>query len=109
MRIYELTFILNPNLDETAIKTAIGNIEAQIKGLGGNVLEIQYLGMKSFAFYVKGHRQGIYVTIYYEASGLVCRQVETAMKLDESILRFLTLVLEPSEYKPKPKEEQAAN
>jgi len=108
MRIYELTFILNPSLDDEAVRAQITNIETQIKGYGGNILEIQYLGMKAFAFMVKGSRQGNYFTVYYEAAPNVCRQIETALKLNEAIYRFLTVVLAPAEYKPQPKEETQA-
>jgi len=105
MRIYELTFILNPSLDEQAVKANLTQIETHIKGLGGNILEIQHLGMKGFSFMLKGCRQGNYYTFYYESGPDVCKQVETALKLNESILRFLTVVLAPKEYKPQPKEE----
>ena len=105
MRIYELTFILNPSLDEQAVKANLSQIEEHIKGLGGNILEVQHLGMKNFSYMLKGYRQGNYFTFYYEAGPDVCKQVETALKLNESILRFLTVVLAPKEYKPQPKEE----
>jgi small subunit ribosomal protein S6 len=109
MRIYELTFILNPSLDDEGVKAQINSIETLIKGYGGNILEIQHLGMKAFAFTLKGSRQGNYFTIYYEASPTVPRQLETALKLNEAIFRFLTVVLEPAEYKPQPKEESQAS
>jgi small subunit ribosomal protein S6 len=108
MRIYELTFILNPSLDDEAVKAQITGIETIIKGYGGNILEIQHLGMKAFAFMVKGSRQGNYFSIYYEAAPTVVRPVETALKLIEPIFRFLTVVLEPADYKPQPKEEPQA-
>jgi len=107
MRIYELTFILNPNLDEEAVKAQIANVESQIKGLNGKVLEVQRLGLKSFAYMLKGNRQGHYITVYYEADGTLCRQIEATLKLNEAVLRFLTLVLTPSEYKPREIEQQA--
>ncbi len=105
MKIYELTFILNPNLDEEALKAEINKVESQIKGLSGTILEIQNLGKKGFAYILKGHRQGTYITIYYQADPSAVRQIETSLKLNEQILRFLTLVLSPSEYKPRAQEE----
>jgi small subunit ribosomal protein S6 len=106
MRIYELTFILNPNLDEEAVSAEIKKIEDQIKSLNGNVLEIQSLGLKTLTYEIKKHRQGIYITIYYQAETGASTQIENTIKLNESILRFLTLVLSPSEYIPNEKEKK---
>lgn len=105
MRIYELTFILNPNLDEESLKSEIQKVENHIKGLGGTIMEVQILGKKAFAYVLKGHRQGTYVTIYYQSDPKAVRQIETSLKLNEQILRFLTIVLTPSEYKPRAQEE----
>ncbi|OQX92496.1 MAG: 30S ribosomal protein S6 [candidate division Zixibacteria bacterium 4484_95] len=106
MRTYELTFILNPNLDEETVSAEIKKIEDQIKSLNGKVLEIQPLGLRSLTYEIKKHRQGNYITIYYEAEPGVSTQIENTMKLNESILRFLTIVLRPSEYTRKEKEEK---
>lgn len=108
MRIYELTFILDPNLDEEAITAEIKNIEERIKTLKGKPLEVQRLGLKKMTYEIKGHRQGNYITIYYQAESGVSSQIEKSLKLNESILRFLTLVLRPSEYAPKEKEQESS-
>ena len=108
MKIYELTFILNPSLDEESTSAEITKIEDLIKSSNGNVLEVQLLGLKGLAYEIQNQRQGKYVTIYYKAESGVPSQIENTLKLNESILRFLTLVLRPSEYIPKEKEEEAA-
>lgn len=108
MRIYELTFILNPSLDEEATSAEIKKIEDHIKSSNGNVLEVQHFGLKGLAYEIQNQRQGNYVTIYYQAETGVSPQIENTLKLNESILRFLTLVLRPSEYTPKEIEEKTA-
>lgn len=99
MKIYELTFILNPNLDEKGVQAEIDKITSQIKSSGGEIFDIEQLGTKRMTVEIAGQRQGIYVTIYYNASSDVPLQLDKVMKLNELILRSLTLVLTPSEYK----------
>jgi small subunit ribosomal protein S6 len=104
MKIYELTFILNPNLDEKGIQAEVDKITSQIKSTGGEILDIEQLGSKRMTVEIAGQRQGIYMTIYYKAPSGVPRQLDGIMKLDESILRSLTLVLKPTEYKSPAKD-----
>jgi small subunit ribosomal protein S6 len=106
MKIYELTFILNSSLDEETTSAEIKKIEDHIKSSNGNVLEVQYLGLKGLAYEIQNQRQGNYYTIYYQAESGVPPQIENTLKLNDSILRFLTLVLRPSEYTPKEKKEK---
>jgi small subunit ribosomal protein S6 len=100
MKTYELTFILNPNLDKELVNTEIDQITSLITSNNGTVLEVQHLGMRRMTYEMKGFWQGNYYTVYYQAEPDVLKQLEARMKLNESFLRFLTLVLKPSEYVP---------
>jgi len=106
MKTYELTFILNPNLDKELVNAEIEQITSLITSNNGTVLEVQHLGLKRMTYEMKGSWQGNYYTIYYQAGPDVLKQLEARMKLNESFFRFMTLVLKPSEYIPadiKPK------
>ena len=106
MKIYELTFILSTTLDDNAVEAEIKKLTDQIKALDGNVFECQHLGIKKMTFEIKNQRQGNYITIYYEGSPTIPKQLENGMKHNESILRNMTIVLKPSEYQPPVKEEE---
>ncbi|MCP4584073.1 MAG: 30S ribosomal protein S6 [candidate division Zixibacteria bacterium] len=108
MKTYELTFILNPNLDKELVNAEIEKITSHIEAGNGKILEVQHLGMKKMTFEIQGSRQGNYYTIYYQADPEVLKQLEPKMKLNEAILRFLTIVLKPSEYVSPVKEEKKA-
>jgi len=109
MKTYELTFILNPNLDKELVNTEIDQITSLIRSNNGTILEVQHLGLKRMTFEMKGFWQGNYYTIYYQAEPDVLKQLEAKMKLNESFLRFLTLVLKPSEYIPSDKRPQTTD
>ncbi|MCD6161763.1 MAG: 30S ribosomal protein S6 [candidate division Zixibacteria bacterium] len=106
MKIYELTFILTTTLDENAADAEIKGLTDQIKALDGNIFEIQHLGVKKMTFEISKQRQGNYITIYYEGVPTIPKQLEKSMKHNENILRNMTIVLKPSEYKPPVKEEE---
>jgi small subunit ribosomal protein S6 len=100
MKIYELTFILSPNLDKDGINAEIDKLKGIIEADAGQFLEIQHLGMKKTSFEMKGFWQGNYFTIYYQAGPQVIKKLEAMIKLNEQILRYMVLVLKPSEYEP---------
>ena len=100
MKIYELTFILSPNLDKDGITSEIDKLKGIIEADSGQVLEVQHLGLKRTSFEIKGFFQGNYYTIYYQAGPEVLKKLEAMIKLNESILRHMVLVLKPSEYEP---------
>jgi len=103
MKTYELTFILNPNLDKELVNTEIEQITSLITSNKGLILEVQHLGLKRMTYEMKGCWQGNYYTIYYQANPDVLKQLEARMRLNESFLRSMTLVLKPSEYIPPDK------
>ena len=108
MKTYELTFILNPNLDKELVNAEIEKITSQIEAGNGKILEVQHLGMKKMTFEMNGFRQGNYYTIYHQSDPPILQQLDAKMKLNENILRSLTIVLKPSEYVPSVKEEKKA-
>jgi len=105
MKIYELTFILDPNLDDTGIQAEIDKVTGRIKSSQGEVFEVQHLGKKRMTFEINKNRQGNYYSIYYVGASTIPKEIETDMKLNENILRAMTIVLSSKEYKkPEPEE-----
>ena len=98
MRVYELTFILNPSLDKDQVTAEIDKLTGQITAGNGKILEIQHLGVRRFSFSMKGSYQGNYYTVYYEGMPSLFANLEKTMKLNDNILRYMVIVLNQSEY-----------
>lgn len=101
MRLYELTVIINPTLDDTTVQSEIEKIEKQITGGGGEIEKIDRWGMRRFTYRIAGHHQGLYVLFLFRANPGLTREIERNIRLDENILRFLT-ALSPGIAPPKP-------
>jgi small subunit ribosomal protein S6 len=98
MRVYELTFILNPSLDKDQVTAEIDKLTGQITAGDGKILEIQHLGVRRFSFSMKGFYQGNYYTVYYEGAPDLFANLEKTMKLNDNILRHMVVVLKQAEY-----------
>ena len=94
---YETTFILEPGLDENRIVEEIERVSQWIRDLGGEVLEVQRWGKKRLAYEIEKKRDGIYTLMLYQAAGSAVKEIERRLRLNESVMRVLTVVHVPPE------------
>jgi small subunit ribosomal protein S6 len=94
---YETTFILEPGFDEGKVNEEIDRVSQWIRDLGGEVLEIQRWGKKRLAYEIGKKRDGIYTLMLYQAAGHTVKELERRMRLNESVMRVLTVVHIPPE------------
>ena len=97
MNKYETTFILEPGLDENKINDEIERVSQWIKDLGGEVLEVQRWGKRRLSYEINRRRDGIYTLVLYTGPGPTVREVERRLKLNESVMRVLTVMHVPPE------------
>lgn len=88
---YELTYIVNPVLDEEQTKEILSKYNSIIEENGGKIDEVDEWGVRELTYEIKGKNSGFYVNIYFEAPGEVIARLERAMKIDDNILRNLIL------------------
>ena len=100
MKFYELTVIINSSLEESAIQAEIDKIESQIKSAEGKIHKLERWGVRRLTYLIKGFHQGYYVHFLYEGPSGLVSEIERAMKINENILRYLTVQSTP----PPPKE-----
>jgi small subunit ribosomal protein S6 len=94
LRLYETVFVLDPSLDEHAVEKERAKVEELIASRKGTVKKIDRWGMKKFAYPINKRPQGYYTLIYFEGDGSLLEELERVYKLNESCLRYLTVVSE---------------
>ena len=94
---YETTFILDPGLDEAKVNEEVDRVVQWIKGLGGEVLEVQRWGKRRLAYEIGRRRDGIYTLLLYQGPGAIVKELERRFRLSESVLRSLTVLHVPPE------------
>ena len=93
-RVYETTFIVNASLDDHQIDAVIEKVKDLIVKNGGEIRELVKWGRKRFTYTIKKKNNGFYVVIEFGAGGDIVAKLERHYFLDDSILRYLTLVLD---------------
>jgi small subunit ribosomal protein S6 len=94
---YETTFILEPGLEETRVNDEIEKVSGWIRDLGGEIIEVQRWGKRRLAYEIHKKRDGIYTLVLYQGPGAVVRELERRLKLNESVMRTLTVMHVPPE------------
>ena len=95
MRRYETIFILRSDLAEPQVKDSIRRFEGLVASGGGEMLETDEWGFRELAYRIHNERRGYYVRLDYAATGTMMNEVERNLKLSDSVLRYLSVLLDP--------------
>ena len=116
MRHYETLFIVNPDSSEEELKAVATKIKGVVSGMNGIVTSYDEQGRKKLAYSVKKQNKGYYVLMDYVGSADIVSEIERNMRLDDRVLKYLTVKLadqidpesiEPEKSEP-PEEAEAA-
>lgn len=88
---YEVTFIINPVLEEEQVKELKDEFETFITGNGAEIDEVDEWGIKRFAYEIDGKNSGYYINAYFQAPAAIINELERFFRLRENILRHLIL------------------
>jgi small subunit ribosomal protein S6 len=91
VREFDTTFIIQPEISEDARETLIARLKGVLERAGAVPLEVDDIGKRKLAYEIKRFQKGHYLSLFYADSGKAVAELERALRLDESILRFLTV------------------
>jgi small subunit ribosomal protein S6 len=94
MPYYETVFIARQDLAEAQVKTMVDRFTKIITDQGGKVHKTENWGLRNLAYRIKKNRKGHYVLIETDAPPAAVIELERNLRLDEDVLRSLTVRLE---------------
>jgi small subunit ribosomal protein S6 len=94
MNNYETVFILNPVLSEDQAKDTVDKFVKVLKKANADVINIEQWGLKKMAYPINKKSTGFYNLVEFKADSTVINSLETEYRRDESVMRFLTTVLD---------------
>src|SRR5687768_1163664 len=94
MNRYETVFILTPVLSEEQTKEAVGKFKKVIKDTGAKILHEEHWGLRKLAYPIMKKTTGFYQLFEYTGETTIVKEIETAYKRDERILRYITVRLD---------------
>jgi small subunit ribosomal protein S6 len=91
MNRYETVFILTPVLSDDQVKEAVSKFEASLESAGAKIVHREDWGLKKLAYPIQKKSTGFYHLVEFESEGNAIASLETEMKRDERVLRWLSV------------------
>ncbi len=89
MRSYEIVFIVNPDLDETAVNGLVDRVKGWITTVGGTIAKVDLWGKRRMAYTIRKQREGQYVLVQADFEPSFTAELERNLRFLEPVLRFL--------------------
>ena len=90
MNKYESIIIINPNLEEEAIKALIEKISNLIN-TDGKVSSVEEVGKKKLAYEIKKNKEGFYVVFKFEANPELITELERVYRITDEVIKFIVV------------------
>ena len=94
MKNYETVFILNPVLSDDQMKDTVEKFVKVLKKGKADVVNVEQWGLRKLAYPIQHKSTGFYNLIEFSAAPELVNTLETEYRRDESVMRFLTTVLD---------------
>ena len=94
MNLYEIMFILNPDIGEDEREKLTTRLKAVISKNKGDIIRFDDLGLKSLTYKIKKKSRGQYFLINLEGPGSMIAEIERFLRIDENVIRFVVVKLD---------------
>lgn len=93
MNKYESVVIINPSIDEEAVK-AVSQKFVDLINTDGKVEKVEQLGKKKLAYEVKKNKEGYYIVMNFEANPTLITELERNYRIMDEVIKFITVKAE---------------
>ena len=100
MALYEHVFLTRQDAAPTQVDALTEQYKALLAANGGKVTKTEYWGLKSLTYRIKKNRKAHYALMDIEAPGAAIHEMERQMRINEDILRYMTIAVEAHEEGP---------
>jgi len=100
MPLYEHVFLARQDVSSSQVEEMTAAIAGIIAENGGSVAKSEYWGMKSLAYRIRKNRKAHFTLMNIDAPAAALAEMERQMRINEDILRFMTVRVDALEEGP---------
>jgi small subunit ribosomal protein S6 len=100
MPLYENVFIARQDISGAQVDALADNFTQLLADNGGEVKKREYWGLRNLAYRMRKNRKGHYVLLNLDAPAAAVAELERTMRINEDVIRYLTLRVEALEEGP---------
>lgn len=91
MKEYETVYITQPDLSDSQIGQLNDRVKSIVEKNKGTLFFARSMGTKKLAYTIAKKNKGIYYCLDYAAEGPTVHEIERMFRLNEDVMRFLTV------------------
>jgi small subunit ribosomal protein S6 len=100
MPLYETVVIARQDLAAAQVEALNQEIQATVAAQGGKTTKTESWGLRNLAYKIEKNRKGHYVLFNFDAPAQAVHELERTMRINEDVLRYLTVKLDKFEEGP---------
>ena len=100
MALYEHVFLARQDLSQAQVDALAAGATEIVEANGGKVIKNEGWGLKSLAYKIDRNRKAHFVLLNIEAPGSLVAELERQHRINEDIIRWLTIAVETHEEGP---------
>ncbi|MDX0517981.1 30S ribosomal protein S6 [Sinorhizobium medicae] len=100
MALYEHVFLARQDITPQQVDGLVEQYKGVIEANGGKVGRVENWGLKSLIYRIKKNRKAHYVLMDIDAPAPAVQEVERQMRINEDILRYMTIAVDKHEEGP---------
>ena len=109
MNRYEMIYIIDTGLEDSARKELVEKVSALIENNGGEIEKVdETWGKRKLAYAIDYKTEGWYVLVNFKAPVELPRELERNLQINENVLRYLVVKLEEKRSAVKPRANRPA-
>ena len=100
MALYEHVFLARQDVSGQRVDELVDHYRGVVEANGGTVGKTEYWGLKSLAYRIEKNRKAHYTLMNIDAPHEAVAEMERQMRINEDVLRFLTVRVDELEDVP---------
>jgi len=100
MPLYEHVYLARQDASAQQVEELTAHLKDVIEGLGGSVAKTEYWGVKSLSYRLRKNRKAHFTLMNIDAPPAAINEIERLERLNEDVLRYLTIRVEEHEQGP---------
>ena len=100
MPLYEHVYLARQDTSAQQVDELTAQLKGVIEGLGGSIKKTEYWGVKSLSYRLRKNRKAHFTLLDIDAPSPAINEIERLERLNEDVLRYLTIRVDAHEEGP---------
>src|SRR5579872_3676964 len=100
MSLYEHVYLARQDASAQQVEELTAHLKGVVEGLGGSVAKTEYWGVKSLSYRLRKNRKAHFTLMNINAPAAAINEIERLERLNEDVLRYLTIRVDEHEEGP---------